>query len=135
MKIDNNSIKYTGLSILAGLFSLAIITLFWSLIAGVGMKVLALASVSYIIWWGCAGFVGWLVVKDSKRLASVTYFMASLFFLITAFLYGLFSDPSIKAWVILYFIGFLICSIPSFLLLKILVIPHIIHPRNTSKEK
>lgn len=119
MRPSTYTISYTLASAFCGTLSFLILIFTWHCVSGVNIKLLAIAFPVYLLCWGLAGFIGWCVSKNFKWLAMITYSIVNILIILPVVVSAGITDSSINAWIILYIIGILVISLPSFLLLKL----------------
>ena len=136
MKIENTTIIYALMNLLCGIISCLILNAIWYYLSKTFIEIFILAIIPIMECWGLAGIISWGILKTSKYLAICSFALASILFgllcLVTSVLSSF--DSSVSAWLIVIFIGYLICSFPSYLFLKFIVVPKLINCRIKKKN-
>ena len=108
---------FSMMTSLCGVVSFIVFGTVWYVLSGVFNPVFVMAALPFIACWCMAGIIAWLVMKTPSKLGIATYILASILFGFMCVVFMTTMDSSVRAWLFIAVIGFLICSLPSYLLL------------------
>ena len=121
MKCENSVTEYSMLTTLCGLISSLFFGLAWYAISGIFHIAFFITILPFSCCWCIAGIIACYVFKTRTSLGIATYIFAIILFGLICIIIMTILDSSVKAWLILVIIGFVICSLPSYILLSYLL--------------
>ncbi|MDE6481145.1 MAG: hypothetical protein K2L45_12850 [Muribaculaceae bacterium] len=123
MKLEKHLMTFSMMTSFCGVVSFVVFCTVWYILSGVFNCAFFMAALPFILCWSVAGIIAWFMIKTPSKLGIATYALASMLFglMCTVFITTL--DSSVRAWLFIAIIGFFICSLPSYLLLRHIGIP------------